>query len=320
MWAASGRKRLFDSILLKKQRKSSRCVLLSSITMKYKIFRLAAFLISISKCGSNQVSTGVTRYSVTNDPAGVEIQNDAEIYPIVNNLTQQLSLQIGDNYMKRSRYYISACIIGLLASLLGLILANSDVSFKDLVSFNFTFDIQRIKEIATYIFSTMLVFSASLLVFSIGFRKKQLEDISQIKKYALYELLSSVKRQESQLIEYPPIEDPSILYVSYVLNAFEVKKSCNKVLAAYSNLLTTQERDAVKQLQLYANSFFSDLGIHADDIKQYNVVSFSEFYNEKVRTAPQNEKINNFTYTLQRDLNKYSEQIKLFCNEFKQCY
>ncbi len=54
--------------------------------------------------------------------------------------------------MKRSRYYISACIIGLLASLLGLILANSDVSFKDLVSFNFTFDIQRIKEIATYIF------------------------------------------------------------------------------------------------------------------------------------------------------------------------
>ena len=29
---------------------------------------------------------------------------------------------------------------------------------------------------------------------------------------------------------------------------------------------------------------------------------------------------NNFTYTVQRDLNKYSEQIKLFCNEFKQCY
>ena len=190
----------------------------------------------------------------------------------------------------------------------------------NLISFNFTFDIQRIKEIATYIFSTLLVFSASLLVFSIGFRKKQLEDISQIKKYALYELLSSVKKQESQLIEYPPIDDPSILYVSYVLNAFEVKESCNKVLAAYSNLLTTQERDAVKQLQLYTNSFFSDLGIHEDNIKQYNVVSFSEFYNEKVRTAPQNEKINNFTYTVQRDLNKYSEQIKLFRNEFKQCY
>lgn len=59
--------------------------------------------------------------------------------------------------MKRSRYYISACIIGLLASFLGLILANSDVSFKDLISFNFTFDIQRIKEIATYIFSTLLM-------------------------------------------------------------------------------------------------------------------------------------------------------------------
>lgn len=85
MWAVGGRKRLFDSIVLKKQRKSSRCVLLSSITMKCQIFWLAAFLISISKCGGNQVGTGVTRYSVTYDPAGIEVQNDTEIYPIVVN-------------------------------------------------------------------------------------------------------------------------------------------------------------------------------------------------------------------------------------------
>ena len=83
MWTAGGRKWLFDPILLKEQRKSSRCVLLSSITMEYQIFRLATFLISISKCGSNQVRTGVTRYSVTYDAAGIEVQNDTEIYPIV---------------------------------------------------------------------------------------------------------------------------------------------------------------------------------------------------------------------------------------------
>lgn len=276
------------------------------VKMKLTILRFAGINLTKASALRNSIPETIL-HSLTAE----DLQNN------LNNLTQRLSLQIGDNYMKRSRYYIIACIMGLLVSLLGLILSNSNVSFKDLISFNFTFEIQRIKEIATYIFSTMLVFSASLLVFSIGFSKKQHEDISQIKKYALYELLSSVRRQESQLIEYPPVDDPSILYASYVLNAFEVKKSCDRVLSAYSNLLTTWERDAVKQLQLYANSFVSNLGIRTEDIKQYNVVSFSEFYNEKARTAPQNERINIFTHTVQRDLNKYSEQIKFFCDEFK---
>ena len=55
----------------------------------------------------------------------------------LKHLTQRLSLQIGDNYMKRSRYYIGACIVGLIVSLSGLVLANSRVSLKDLVTFNF---------------------------------------------------------------------------------------------------------------------------------------------------------------------------------------
>lgn len=97
--------------------------------------------------------------------------------------------------MKRSRYYVSVCIAGLILSLIGLIGANSDVSLKDIVTLNFVFDTPRIKEILTYIFSTMIVFSATLLFFAIGFAKKQREDISQIKKYALYELLLTVKIQ-----------------------------------------------------------------------------------------------------------------------------
>ncbi len=36
--------------------------------------------------------------------------------------------------MKRSRYYVLACIAGLILSFIGLIGANSDVSLKDLVS------------------------------------------------------------------------------------------------------------------------------------------------------------------------------------------
>ncbi len=72
--------------------------------------------------------------------------------------------------MKRSRYYISVCIIGLLASLLGLILANSDVSFKDLVSFNFTLISKELKKLQLTFFLRCLYLVLRYL-FSIGFRK-----------------------------------------------------------------------------------------------------------------------------------------------------
>ena len=282
---------------------------LEKVKLKLMIFRFVGINLGKASALRNDIPETISHSLTAKD-----LQNN------LDSLTQRLSLQIGDNYMKRSHYYIRACIIGLFVSLFGLVLANSDVSFKNFISFNFTVDIQRIKEIVTYIFSTMLVFSISLLVYTVSFNKKQYEDISQIKKYALYELLFSVKRQESQLMEFPPIDDPSNLYVAYVLNAVDVKKACDRVLSAYSNLLTTWERDTVKRLQLYSNSLVNDLGICAEEIKQYNVINFGEFYNERVRTAPQNEKINNFTCMIQRDLKKYSEQIQTFCDEFKQYY
>lgn len=279
--------------------------------VKMKLYILSFSGINLAKASALRNSVPVT---VVHSTTAKDLQKN------LRTLTQRLSLQIGDNYMKRSHYYLVACIIGLLVSLVGLISVNSDVSFKDLITFNFTLYPERIKEILTYIFSTMLVFSVSLLVFSIGFNKKQREDISQIKKYALYELLASVKRQKSQLMEYPPIDDPAVLYASYILNTYEVKQTCDKVLSSYSNLLTTWECDVVKRLQLYATSFINDLGICAENIDQYDALSFSALYNEKVEKAPQNEKINTFTYAMQKDLKKYSEQIRLFYDTFKQCY
>ena len=279
--------------------------------VKMKLYILSFSGINLAKASALRNSVPVT---VVHSTTAKDLQKN------LRTLTQRLSLQIGDNYMKRSHYYLVACIIGLLVSLVGLISVNSDVSFKDLITFNFTLYPERIKEILTYIFSTMLVFSVSLLVFSIGFNKKQREDISQIKKYALYELLASVKRQKSQLMEYPPIDDPAVLYASYILNTYEVKQTCDKVLSSYSNLLTTWEFDVVKRLQLYATSFINDLGICAENIDQYDALSFSALYNEKVEKAPQNEKINTFTYAMQKDLKKYSEQIRLFYDTFKQCY
>lgn len=123
----------------------------------------------------------------------------------------------------------------------------------------------------------MIVFSATLLFFAIGFAKKQREDISQIKKYALYELLLSVKIQHSQLIDYPPVDEPTDLFCAYVLNVYEVRIACDKVLAVYENLLTTWEQETVKNLQLSALVLSNDFGITAENVGNILLPNFAIF-------------------------------------------
>ena len=177
--------------------------------MKWQVIRFS---------GINLSKVSAIRKSLPNTIVCCRTSNDLQIN--LKKLARRLDLQIGENYMKRSRYYVLACIAGLILSFIGLIGANSDVSLKDLVTLNFVFDIPRIKEILTNIFSTMIVFSATLFFFAIGFAKKQREDVSQIRKYALYELLLSVKMQHSQLVDYPPIDEPADLFCAYVHNVY----------------------------------------------------------------------------------------------------
>lgn len=277
--------------------------------MKWQVIRFS---------GINLSKVSAIRKSLPNTMVCCRTSKDLQIS--LDKLARRLNLQIGENYMKRSRYYVSVCIAGLILSLIGLIGANSDVSLKDIVTLNLVFDIPRIKEILTYIFSTMIVFSATLLFFTIGFAKKQREDISQIKKYALYELLLSVKIQHSQLIDYPPVDEPTDLFCAYVLNVYEVRIACDKVLAAYENLLTTWEQETVKNLQLSALVLSNNFGITAENVGKYTATQFCNFYNDQVRTAPQNEKINTFTHTIKADIEKYSKHIEQFCVDFKHYY
>ena len=277
--------------------------------MKWQVIRFS---------GINLSKVSAIRKSLPNTIVCCRTSNDLQIN--LKKLARRLDLQIGENYMKRSRYYVLACIAGLILSFIGLIGANSDVSLKDLVTLNFVFDIPRIKEILTNIFSTMIVFSATLFFFAIGFAKKQREDVSQIKKYALYELLLSVKMQHSQLVDYPPIDEPADLFCAYVHNVYEVRAACDKVLAAYENLLTTWEQETLKNLQHSAMVLSEDFGISAENFREYSATQFCNFYDEKVRTAPQNEKINVFTHKIKTDIEKYSKHIEQFCEDFKHYY
>jgi hypothetical protein len=232
-------------------------------------------------------------------------------------LEKRRSLQIGENYMKRSNLYITSCIIGLVMSVIGLILSNNQVSIRDIIARNYYLDINRLKEIITYICSVGFVFCICLLVISIGFKRKKNEDISQIKKFAFYELLGLIKRQYSMLKEFPPMDKPYELFSLYVTTAYEIKNECDKALNLYDNLLRRWEKEVIQQLDTASTALVYDIGLKEADIKQYDIESFSRYYIEMSESAPQNEKINVYISTIKSDVEKYTEHIKLCHEEFK---
>ena len=63
-----------------------------------------------------------------------------------------------------------------------------------------------------------------------------------------------------------------------------------------------------------------NFGIKAENAGKYTKTLFCDYYNTKVRTAPQNEKINTYTHSVKTDLEKYSTRVKQFCEDFKYCY
>lgn len=235
-------------------------------------------------------------------------------------LEYHLAMQIGENYMKRANYYMWVCILSAIASLGGLILANSDVSIKDIIAFNFVLDIHRIKEILTYILSVSLVFSVALLLYAIGFRKKKNEEITQIKKYAIFEFLFALKRQKFQLQEYPPIDDPVSVFVNYMQIAYELKEACTKVLDVYGNLLNAWERESIELLRTSTIGLLTNATIGGGDFSKYDVNSFCEYYRLRSTASKSNEKYNAFTDPLKRDIEKYAKRIEATYEDFKRYY
>lgn len=235
----------------------------------------------------------------------------------LNKLEKRLSMKIGENYMKRTRFYIIWCIVGMLACIIGLILSNSQVSLKELLAFNYILDISHIREIVTYVCSVGIINFFCFFIYSIGLRKRKNEEISQVKKYALYNLFYLIKRQYSMLQEFPPIDEPKELFIQYITMAYELKSECDKSTAIFENLLTTWELDTIKQLQLSTTTLVHNVGIDEAEINQYTPYDFNLYFMDQKSTALQNEKINVFVYDLQKGIKKYTEQIKLCFEEFK---
>ena len=238
----------------------------------------------------------------------------------LNTLENHLAMQIGDNYMKRAKFYVGVCITAAAGSLIGLVLANSQVSIKDIITLNFVLDIPRIKEILTYIFSVSLVFSIALLFYSIGLKKRKNEEITQIKKYAVFEFLFVLKKQKSQLKEYPPIDDPVSLFINYLQIAYELKEACTKALDVYGNLLNNWERESIELLQTSAMGLLTNATIGGGNFTDFDVDSFCEYYRGKVKAMQHGANFNTFTSMLKSDAEKYTKRIESTYEDFKRYY
>ena len=148
-------------------------------------------------------------------------------------------------------------------------------------------------------------------------RKKKNEEISQIKKYALFEFLFALKQQKERLQEYPPIDDPASVYVNYMLIANELKTACAKALDAYSNLLTVWERESIESLQTSAIALMINVTIGTKGIEEYDVKSFCAYYEEKRAFSQYSDTFNSFTNPLKTDIEKYTKKIENTYEDFK---
>ena len=83
MRSCCGGKGLLHTAFLQQRCKRGRCVLLAAVAVKSQTTRIAAFTESGSECAGDQISTGIAGYSITDDFAGEQVENDAEIHPVV---------------------------------------------------------------------------------------------------------------------------------------------------------------------------------------------------------------------------------------------
>ena len=83
MRSCCGGKGLLHTAFLQQRCKRGRCVLLAAVAVKSQTTGIAAFPESGSECAGDQICTGIAGYSITDDFVGEQVENDAEIHPVV---------------------------------------------------------------------------------------------------------------------------------------------------------------------------------------------------------------------------------------------
>ncbi|MDR1100792.1 MAG: hypothetical protein LBL34_00285, partial [Clostridiales bacterium] len=219
-----------------------------------------------------------------------------------------LNMKVGENYMKRAKFYKVCSAIGIIIFSLGLYLVNSNFNISLLVELVKSLWISNIKSVLSLIFSLGLIFALFALFWSLGNEKKKYEELNYVKKFALSKLLIAIQRQKKLITEYIDLENRNELFYQYIVPICEISVEATKVIASYENLLSSWEKEMLSQLEFSAIRCINDFDINADELVKLNADEFEELFNNKKRTAPQKDDFNYFLSELKSDLEKYKEK------------
>ena len=225
-------------------------------------------------------------------------------------LKYKLNLKIGDNYMKRSNFYI-------IMSSLFLIIFTTILGFSSKI-FLISPLLYQYKNIIINTSGFGLLLSIFSLIYSIGFKMKKNEDLSLVKKYALFNFLYLINKQYKNIEEFPSFDRPDILFSNYIKVGYELMQECTSNIEPLENLLTSYEWDSVKSLQNSLYKLRTTVGIEEKGFDEFNTEKFVKYYHMKKDESLTNGDYNIFQNMMESSINEYIESVKRVYNELKQ--
>lgn len=264
------------------------------VMIKNNKFRNKLAIIMFSKLSLSKIHAVRTDADVVmkvNEIESVDLKKDLE------RVGKRLDLKIGDHYMKRSNFYITSSILLMVVFICGINI------FADPFIVNMC--------------ALGLLLSIFFLVYSFGLKLKKHEELSVVKKYALFNFLYLIKRQYKMLEDFPPVDDPSKLFTHYIEIIYELREEYEKNVTLLENLLTSWEWDVVRRLNNSLYAYVVAIGIREEDFKNYNDEDFSAYYIEKKNTSVSEENWNLFEQDIKKCAREYNENIKSCYLEFK---
>jgi len=240
--------------------------------------------------------------------------SDLEVRQKLKMLSEYIDNRIGDNYMKRSNFYITAYAILTGICLLG-IFSLSSFNLKEVQIFKFNLDLSIFM---LYVLPIMLSASVCFLIYSVGIKMKKNEDLSKIKKFALNDLLFLIQRQKDSIIEDNEFKsNPDKLFLYYVYTALKIKKECDRSIIFFENLLNSWELELFRKLQSKADGFIHCFG---DEVFDCSADEFIALYNKKLSSSMGNDGFNFFVYSVDESLSSYLECVEEIYELFQPCF
>lgn len=230
----------------------------------------------------------------------------------------KMDMDVGENYMKRANYIIISSLLVMFGAFIILIFCYLHMSLRDILRLNFVVDIKRIDEILRDLAVGTISVSIPTLIIALGFRKKKFEEISNIKKIAMTKFLNFLVEQDKLLkTSEDPLKDPWEVLFNIAKPAYNIFIESNVVLASYDIILKDWEIVSIRTLNTYSNSLLFDIMQDYEKLPESSGNDFATYYKNRIKTAPQSEKINIYISSINTDIEKYRSQIAICMDIFK---